>query len=123
MNARTQVALTLSAIVIAWPCLAQEKVYSRQRDVLVDAIRNGHSAGVMHGEVAEHFTRELRSTSALRVEARVLQALERETCKRLEMVYTKDGVPTPQGPTQARLTTQLNYCLDGGPPAGVPGME
>lgn len=123
MKAHISVAFILTAIFIALPCLAQEKIYARQRDVLVDAIRNGQSAGLMHGEVAEHFTRELRSTGVLRVQARVLQALDRETCKRLEMVYVQDGVATPQGVTQARLATQLNYCLDGGPPAGTSGKE
>ena len=65
--------------------------YTRQHDVLVSAIRHGSASGVMTGEVAEHFTRELHSLGPLLVEARVIKSLAREDCKRLEMIFTKQA--------------------------------
>ncbi len=116
MNTLTPALLVLAASLAAVPCLAQERVFTHQRDLLTDAIRNNQAQGVMQGEVAEHFARELRSTGTLRVQAKVLQALAREDCRRLEVRYTQEDVPTPRGVTQARLVTRLDYCLDGGPP-------
>ena len=77
------------------------------------------SSGVMEGEVAEHFTRQFRSTGPLLVTAKVIKSFSRADCKRLEMVFTKKDVDTPQGRTDAILKTQLNYCLDGTPPISV----
>ncbi len=119
MKRRDSALLVVAACLAAAPCLAQDRVYVHQRDLLTDAIRQGEAAGVMQGEVAEHFTRELRSTGTLRVQARVVQELARDDCRRLEVRYTQEEVPTPQGVTQARLVTRLDYCLDGGPPAGT----
>lgn len=99
--------------------LAGPTVYTRQHDVLAAAIRNGSSSGVMEGEVAEHFTRQFRSTGPLLVTAKVIKSFSRADCKRLEMVFTKKDVDTPQGRTDAILKTQLNYCLDGTPPISV----
>ena len=44
-------------------------------------------------------------------------AVARSDCKRLEIIFTKADVDTPKGRTQAILTTELDYCLDGGPPS------
>jgi hypothetical protein len=99
--------------------LAVPTVYTRQHDVLAAAIRNGSSSGVMEGEVAEHFTRQFRSTGPLLVAAKVINSFARADCKRLEMVFTKKNVDMPQGRTDVVLKTQLNYCLDGTPPISV----
>ncbi len=98
---------------------AVPNVYTRQHDVLVDAIRNGSTRGVMEGDVAEHFTRQFRSTGALLVTAKVIKSFSRTDCKRLEMVFTKKDVDTPKGRTDAILKTQINYCLDGTPPISL----
>jgi hypothetical protein len=108
--------LLLSCSTFAHESLAQTEVYTRQHDVLVAAIRHGSSSGVMEGEVAEHFTRQFRSTGPLLVRASVIESLSRSDCKRLEMVFTKQEVETPRGRTDAILKTRLNYCLDGSPP-------
>lgn len=117
----------LPAILILLACstFARESlaggptVYTRQHDVLATAIRNGSTSGVMEGEVAEHFTRQFRSTGPLLVSAKVIKSFNRADCKRLEMVFTKKDVDTPQGRTDAILKTQLNYCLDGTPPISL----
>lgn len=99
--------------------LAQTNVYTRQHDLLAAAIRHGSTSGVMMGEVAEHFTRQFRSTGPLLVSASVIQSFSRNDCKRLEMVFTKQDVETPRGRTGAILKTRLNYCLDGSPPIAL----
>jgi hypothetical protein len=88
---------------------------------MIQAIKQGTASGILTGQVDEHFTRQFRSTGPLIVKARVIGELERKDCKRLEIVYTKKGVETPKGLTDAVLTTQMSYCLDGGPPVSVEG--
>lgn len=117
---------TISIVIFLLACstfaresLAGPTVYTRQHDVLVAAIRSGSTSGVMDGEVAEHFTRQFRSTGPLLVVAKVVKSFSRVDCKRLEMVFTKKDVETPLGRTDAILKTQLNYCLDGSPPIPV----
>ena len=117
---------TLSALLVLLCCstvaregLAQTNIYTRQHDLLVAAIRHGSTSGVMVGEVAEHFTRQFRSTGPLLVSASVIQSFGRSDCKRLEMVFTKQEVETPRGRTDAVLKSRLNYCLDGSPPIAL----
>lgn len=102
----------------AW---AQETVFADAHTLLIQAIRAGQASGVLTGAIDEHFTRQFHSTGALQVKARVVKDLARRDCKRLEVVYTKEDVDTPKGKTQAVLTTELDYCLDGGPPLAQGG--
>ena len=95
---------------------AQAPVYTRPHDLLVKAIKTGAADGVLTGEVDAHFTRQFHSTGPLLVKAKVIEHLKQSDCKRLEVVYTKKNVDTPKGRTDAILRTQMNYCLDGGPP-------
>ncbi|MCW5323667.1 hypothetical protein D5039_21740 [Verminephrobacter aporrectodeae subsp. tuberculatae] len=113
------IVLVLLCSTFARESLAGPTVYTRQHDVLAAAIRNGKSSGVMEGTVAEHFTRQFRSTGQLLVTATVIKSFSRADCKRLEIVFTKKDVDTPQGRTDAILKTQLNYCLNGAPPISV----
>ena len=107
----------------AWVVFARETVaqtiYTRQGDVLVEAMKNGSASGEMRGPVAEHFTRQFRSEGPLWVSAKVIRPLRREGCNRLEMTFTKKDVETEKGLTDAILKTELNYCLDGTPPIGL----
>lgn len=98
---------------------AAQAVYTRQHDVLVDAIRNGHAEGTLQGPADDLFTRQFKSTAPLQVTAEVIRSYPREGCKRLRMVYTKPGVQGRDGPTALTLDTQLNYCLDGRPPVNL----
>jgi len=113
--------IAIILILLAHSTFAREStfgqiVYTRQHHVLADAIRNMSTSGIMEGEVDETFTRQFRSTEPLLVSARVIKSLKRPGCKRLEIVFTKTNVETPRGRTNASLTTELNYCLDGSPP-------
>ena len=97
-----------------------QPVYASSHDMLVKTIQNGHIEGVMIGDMAEHLTREFRSTGPLLVQAKIVKSLPQEGCKRIEVIYTKKGVTTPKGLTDAILKMKLNYCLDGSPPdAGI----
>ena len=98
---------------------AAQTVYTRQHDVLVEAIRNGHAEGTLQGPADDLFTQQFKSTAPLQVTVDVLHSFPREGCKRLRMAYTKPGVQGTAGPTALTLDTQLNYCLDGRPPANL----
>lgn len=118
-----KISVLMGAIVaissFACESYAGSVTYDRPHDVLASAIRNGSANGVMVGEVAEHFTRQFRSTGPLLVTAKVIKSFGRDDCKRIEVVFTKKAVDTPKGRTDAILKTQLNYCLDGSPPISV----
>lgn len=118
MRKFTFVCLLLACSSVARESLAQT-FYTRQHDLLADAIRNGSASGVMEGEVAEHFTRQFRSTGPLLVSAKIIQSFERGECKRVETVFVKKDVNTAKGRTDAILKTQVNYCLDGTPPISL----
>lgn len=97
----------------AW---AQDAVFTDVHSLLVQTIRAGHASAILTGPIDEHFTRQFKSTGTLRVRSRVIKLLVRPACKRVEVVYTKDDVDTPKGRTQAILRTELDYCMEGGPP-------
>lgn len=97
----------------------QRKVFGSAHEVLALAIRDGSASGELSGEVAAHFNRQFNSTGPLRVEARAINDLAREGCKRVQLDTTKEAVPTAQGPRDLKLSIWLNYCLDGRPPNAV----
>lgn len=101
--------------------LPLSKVYTRQHDLLVDAIRQGAAAGVMKGDVAEIFAAQFQTRGALLVTARSIRSWRQKGCKRIEVVYTQRDIDTPKGRTEGTFTQQLNYCLDGLPPETTVG--
>jgi len=96
-----------------------QTVFSNQHELFVQVIKNGEAQGAMSGEIAEHFSREFRSTGNLLVQAKVIQDFKQADCKRIETTFTKRDVATPDGLTEAILKTQMNYCLDGSAPETV----
>ncbi|HHV7523715.1 TPA: hypothetical protein ACUNF5_005240 [Burkholderia orbicola] len=118
MKKITSILLMVACASFARESAAQE-VYTRQGDLLVAAIKAGSASGEMRGPVAELFTRQFRSQGPLLVSAKVIRALRRDGCKRLEMTFTKKDVETPKGVSDAVLKTELNYCADGAPPIGL----
>ncbi|WP_459203446.1 hypothetical protein ACQVRV_00270 (plasmid) [Ralstonia pseudosolanacearum] len=118
MKKITMICLLLMCSTFARESLAQT-VYNRPHDLLVDAISNGSASGEMLGPVAEHFTRQFRSTGPLLVNATVIKSFKQVGCKRVETVFTKKDVDTPRGRTDVVLKTGLNYCLDGMPPISL----
>jgi len=95
---------------------ASESMYTDAHSFLVQAISTGKASGVLTGPIDEHFSRQFQSTGTLRIKARVIRELASPQCKHLEVVYTKEDVPTPKGKTEAILATELDYCLNGEPP-------
>jgi hypothetical protein len=92
-------------------------VYKSQHDVLVQAIKKGHVEGNLTGPVADLFSRQFRSQGALLVKAKVIGSFPQAECKRIQMIYTKKDVIGQKGPQALVMNTELNYCLDGRPPA------
>lgn len=109
------IPLILAASTFARESTAQA-IYTDAHSLLVDAIKNGSASGVMQGKIAELFARNFGGGGAVLVEATVIESFPQEGCKRLSVIYTKKNVITPQGRTDARLDTKINYCLDGRPP-------
>ena len=93
-----------------------DTIFDTPHDWFVATLEQGETSGELRGMVAEHFTRELKSQGILRVNAKTIASLDRPGCQRIQAVFTKEGVETPQGVTEAILTTEINYCLDGKPP-------
>lgn len=110
------VAMALGLAFHSESGIADEAAYSDPHVLLSQAIRNGEAAGLMTGAIDEHFSRQFNSTGFLGVRARVMHTLPNPDCKRLEVVFVKADVDTPKGRTEGILATQLDYCLDGGPP-------
>lgn len=109
------ITFVVLAFFICSHSLAQT-VFSNQHELFVQAIKNEEAHGVMLGEIAEHFSREFRSTGILLVQAKVIRDFKQADCKRVETTFTKKDVATPDGLTDAILKTQMNYCLDGSAP-------
>ena len=100
---------------LSFPTMA-DTIFDTPHDWFVATLEQGDTSGELRGAVAEHFTRELKSQGTLRVKAKTIASLARPGCQRIQAAFTKEGVETPQGVTEAILTTEINYCLDGKPP-------
>lgn len=94
-------------------------VYTRQHELLVDAIKNSSASGELRGPVADLFTKQFKSQDVLMVTANVIHSYERQGCKRLRVIYTKHGVAGPKGPQRITMDTEMNYCVDGRPPMNL----
>lgn len=115
-------ALPVPAVTILWALLglpipaAGQTLYNRPHEALIEAIRSGGAQGVLIGNLADQLHARLEGRSPIQLSVRVLRPLSQAGCARLEMLLTKDQVPTPKGLTQARIRSELSYCLDGRPP-------
>ncbi len=113
----------LIPLILAVSTFARESsaqtFYTDAHSVLVDAIKNGSASGVMGGKIAELFARNFSGGGSVLVDATVIESFPQEGCKRLSVIYTKKNVITPQGRTDARLDTKINYCLDGRAPQNL----
>jgi opacity protein-like surface antigen len=108
-------ALSAAGVVNA----ASAPTYSQAHDLLVAAIKSGQASGQLMGDIDQAFADQFSSGGRLLATARVLSSFKQAGCKRLELDFTKEDVPTPQGNTEVHLNTQLNYCLDGSPPESL----
>lgn len=118
MKLFVQLTAALSLATFAGEIVA-ETIYSRQKDVLIDAIQNAQASGLMEGELSELFAAQFRSNGPLLVTAKVVQTFADPSCKRIELVYRKKDVHSASGLTDAVVKGRVNYCLDGRPPMGM----
>ena len=104
-------------LIVVALCFAHEcnvgDFYENPHDVVTETIRNGHAEGVMGGAIARKFEQQFHSNGVLIFEAKTLYSYKQEGCARIAIDYTKQGISTPNGMTQVKLKTQMNYCLDG----------
>ncbi|KWH59283.1 hypothetical protein [Burkholderia cepacia] len=123
MNAPIRPALglcvsALLALAATSPASAQVdgQVYDDTRALTSDAIRHGHTEGIVTGPIAEQFRRQFQATGPLKVVATVEKDLPQADCKRVQFVWTQMGAMTPNGRDDAVLTMHMNICADGSPP-------
>lgn len=116
---------------------------STVKPLLLSALANGESHGVLVGEVAQAFRQKFQSSAPINVDVRVMRAsadcnlpdprqaqickllvdhaLAHPGCKRLLVTTTQSAVAIPaesktsgaQQSPDQRLTYQLNFCSDG----------
>jgi hypothetical protein len=111
--------LVMLLVLFAVDAAGADPAYNQAHDLLVAAIKNGQANGRLTGDIDQTFADQFNSGGRLRASARVLSSFKQVGCKRLELDFTKEDVPTPQGNTEVHLNTQLNYCLDGNPPESL----
>jgi hypothetical protein len=98
------------------------KLYTTLHPLLVDTITHGQVDGVMSGDIANSFNNQLTKTTnklvqgTLNVKSVVVERLPQKDCAWISVVFTKPGVSTPIGVTDANLRTKMKYCKDGSPP-------
>jgi hypothetical protein len=106
--------LLLTQIAVSQPAplyfgtLHELLVKTIQSDLPVDA--------VMTGEIAQSMNKQFKMTGAVNVRSEIVKRHRNPDCAKLRVVFTKRGVLTPKGVTDANLRTEMNYCLDGSPP-------
>jgi len=94
-------------------------VYQNPHDVLIDTTRNGHAEGILTGAIARKFEQQFHGNGPLLFKAKKLVTYKQNGCARVAIDYTQQGVPTPQGVTEVKLKTEMNYCLDGRAPQSL----
>lgn len=85
---------------------------------------DGRASGILDGPLSEKLRAQLRTTADLAVEVSTLQVFAQAGCKRLAMRWRLPGVMVrlPSGErTEFEMTTALNMCKDGQPPAEASG--
>jgi hypothetical protein len=103
----------------ASPLRAQRtgKVYTELHPLLIDTLKFSRVEGVMTGDIANAFNSKLNLQGAVYVKSELIKKLPQPDCGQISVVFTKRGVTTPKGVTDANLRTQMNYCKDGSPPS------
>jgi hypothetical protein len=109
------IALAMALLCLASHTQAQD-MYASQHALLAAAIRTGQASGILGGPAADQFRRQFGGTMPLRAEAKVIAAYTRGDCKRIAVVY-RYAAPGDSARGEAVLRLELNYCLDGPPPA------
>jgi hypothetical protein len=118
---RTIVLLTV--LLASQSVLAQktaprsDKLYTTLHPLLVDTLNQSKVEGVMTGDIANAFNKKLGLQGPVYVKSELVERLPQADCGRIKVVFTKRGVSTPIGVTDANLRTEMKYCKDGSPPS------
>lgn len=92
------------------------KLYTTLHPLLVDTLTHAKVEGVMTGDIANAFNAKLGMQGPVYVKSELVERLPQSDCGRIKVVFTKRGVATPIGVTDANLRTEMKYCKDGSPP-------
>jgi hypothetical protein len=92
------------------------KLYTALHPLLVDTLKQSKVEGVMTGDIANAFNNKLGLQGPVYVKSELVERLAQTDCGRIKVVFTKRGVSTPIGVTDANLRTEMKYCKDGSPP-------
>jgi hypothetical protein len=111
----------LCALTFARESFAQA-TYNNMRPLVNEVISaNGDTIrGYVTGPIADKLA-ETFGAAPVEVEARAIANFQSPDCKRVEIKFIRRDVITPQGPTDAILSSQFNICRDGLPP--TEGMD
>jgi hypothetical protein len=93
------------------------KLYTTLHPLLVDTLNQSNVEGVMTGDIANAFNKKLGLQGPVYVKSELVERLPQTDCGRIKVVFTKRGVSTPIGVTDANLRTEMKYCKDGSPPS------
>lgn len=117
---KSQFHLIATFILLAFSVESTAKgFYETSHDVMVETIRNGQASGVMGGQMATRFELQFKSKGTLLFESKKMFSYKQPGCARIAIDYIKKAVSTPNGMTEVKLNTQINYCLDGRAPQSL----
>jgi hypothetical protein len=115
-------AITLLALTAYNVGAADRQAVTTVKPLLVTAIDQGEARGVLVGQAAQYIAQTFKSTAAIEIDVKTVQALGEPGCKRLAVTTSQDGVvdfnreKRDAKPTRSAFTYQLNYCRDGRTP-------
>jgi hypothetical protein len=98
----------------------QNKHYVTLHPLLVDTLVYTKLEGVMTGDIANAFNQKLNLQGPVYFKSELTKRLADKDCGHIKVVFTKRGVVTPKGVTDANLRTEMDYCKDGSPPSVKP---
>jgi hypothetical protein len=118
---RLRASLTIGAYLFATASIAQPSptYFGTLHELLVKTIESDRAIdAVMTGDIAKSMNKQFKTTGGVNVRSEIIKRYRNPDCARLRVVFTKRGVLTPKGITDANLRTEMNYCVDGSPPGG-----
>lgn len=96
------------------------KPVTNPRELMIEAIDapDGRASGVLVGDMADAIGQGFGTTAPLRIDVTTLKRYRQESCRRLNVAFSQDGVRMP-GETigsARRIDFGIDYCRNGQPP-------
>jgi len=107
---------TCLAALALTPALAAQRVpVTSVKPLLILAIDQGESHGVLVGESATFMRGRFGTNAPIEIDVKTLSALPQSGCKRLEVTTRQNAVreAPKQAPARKELIYQVSYCRDG----------